>query len=227
MDLQAQRAFYDEIRPILEAEYGWPEWKPRHPAVDELVLTILSQNTNDTNSSAAYENLREVFPSWAQVRDVDAEEIAEAIKVAGLSNQKAPRIQNALRTITQERGELSLDFLAEMSVEDAKKWLKDLKGVGPKTAAIVLLFSLGMPAFPVDTHIYRVTRRIGLIAEDISYEKAHDLLEEIVPEEHYFPFHIDLIRHGRALCHARSPECERCPLQNHCEYYALEAAQES
>jgi endonuclease-3 len=147
------------------------------------------------------------------------EAVREAIGPAGLSHIKAPRIQEALRFITGQRGGLSLDFLKELPVEEAKAWLTQIKGIGPKTAAIVLLFSLDMPAFPVDTHVHRVSGRLGLIGPKVSAEQAHAILEDLLPAELYFPFHLNVIRHGREICHARNPRCEICPLQNMCDYY--------
>jgi hypothetical protein len=131
----------------------------------------------------------------------------EAIRTAGLANQKGPRIQNALRIITEQQGELSLDFLADMEIEEARKWLTSIKGVGPKTAAIVLCFALGKPAFPVDTHVHRVTRRLGLISPKTPREQAHTLLEELLPMEIYYPFHMNLIPHGRQVCKSQQPRC--------------------
>ncbi|MGD8996518.1 MAG: endonuclease III [Anaerolineae bacterium] len=202
---------------LLDA-YGHHRWHPRDP-VATLVKTILSQNTNDVNRDTASKRLQERFPTWEMVRDAPEEELVEAIRPAGLGPTKAPRIQAALRTITGREGAITLDFLRHMSTEEAREWLIDLPGVGPKTAAIVLCFALGKPAFPVDTHVHRVSRRLGLIPEGTSREKAHDVLEEIVPEELYYPFHLNLIAHGRAICHARTPECERCMLREDCEYH--------
>lgn len=206
------------IHNLLLAEYGDHAWHPSDP-VAALVNTILSQNTNDRNRDRAFARLRERFPTWEAVRDAPGNELVEAIRPAGLAPTKGPRIQEALRRITEERGEIELAFLSAMGLEQARAWLLDIPGVGPKTAAIVLLFALGMPAFPVDTHIHRVTRRLGLIPEKSSREQAHKLLERIVPAEIYYPFHINLIEHGRAVCHARSPECERCVLQEHCNSF--------
>jgi endonuclease-3 len=203
----------------LVEEYGEPRRENPSPPLDALVGTILSQNTNDVNRDRAFSRLRERFSDWDQVRDAPVDEIVEAIRPAGLANQKGPRIKGALERITEEQGELSLDFLAELPLGEAREWLMDLKGVGPKTAAIVLLFSLGRPAFPVDTHVHRVTRRLGLIGDQVSAEKAHDLLESQMPVEWYYPFHLNLIRHGREICHARNPECERCFLKDVCDYY--------
>lgn len=205
------------IHDLLSTEYGDHPWHPSDP-VATLVLTILSQNTNDVNRDRAYERLRERFPAWEEVQDAPEKELAETIRPAGLAPTKAPRIQGALRRITEERGEIELQFLEEMGLEGARAWLLAIPGVGPKTAAIVLLFALGMPAFPVDTHVHRVTRRMGLIPEKSSREKAHTLLETLVPSEIYYSFHLNLIEHGRAVCHARNPECARCVLQSHCAY---------
>ena len=207
------------IHNLLLAEYGDHPWHPRDP-VATLVSTILSQNTNDVNRDQAFERLRARFPTWEKVRDAGLEELVEAVRPAGLAPTKAPRIQEALHRITGERGELSLGFLADLPLEEARAWLLGISGVGPKTAAIVLLFALGKPAFPVDTHVHRVAWRLGLIPDRISREKAHELLEAHVPPEIYYTFHLNLIAHGRAICHARTPECARCILQDHCAYYA-------
>jgi endonuclease-3 len=194
--------------------------------ISELVSTILSQNTNDVNRDRAFGRLRERFPTWEAVRDADLEEVKEAIQVAGLANHKAPAIQRALRYVTEQRGELSLDHLRELPVSDAKAWLTEIKGVGPKTAAIVLLFSLGRPAFPVDTHVHRVTGRLGLIGPKVNREQAHEILETLLPEELYYAFHLNVIRHGREICGARNPRCESCPLQSLCQYYDPLGSQE-
>lgn len=163
--------------------------------------------------------MRERFPTWEAVRDADVRQIREAIRPAGLSEVKAPRIKQALRRVTEQAGELSLRFLNDMSVEEAKAWLTGIKGVGPKTAAIVLLFSFGRPAFPVDTHIHRVSRRLGLIGPRVSREQAHAILEKLVPQRLYYPFHINVIHHGREICRPQ-PRCEVCPLRDLCCYYA-------
>jgi endonuclease-3 len=215
-DSQARTA---EVHQRLLDTYGEPTWRPHLDPVSELVSTILSQNTNDTNRDVAYDQLRAKFATWEEVRDADVDQVIEAIRPAGLANQKGPRIQNALKLITQERGELELDFLAEWPVDEAKEWLSSIKGVGPKTAAIVLLFSLGRPAFPVDTHVHRVTQRLGLIGPKVSREKAHDELERLVPSDEYYAFHLNLIRHGRQVCTSRKPDCPACVLRDLCDYY--------
>lgn len=208
-----------KVHQRLLQTYGEPTWRPHMDAVSELVSTILSQNTNDVNRDVAFDRLRSRMPTWEEVRDAEAEAVIEAIRPAGLANQKGPRIQEALRFITQDRGELDLDFLAERPVEEAKDWLCSMTGVGPKTAAIVLLFALGRPAFPVDTHVHRVTKRLGLIGSKVTREKAHIELEKLVPEQDYYPFHLNLIRHGRQVCSSRKPRCSDCSLQDLCSYY--------
>ncbi len=195
---------------------------PHHAHLDpvsELACTIISQNTNDKLRDQAYRTLRRRFPTWEEVRDAPVQEVIDAIKIAGLGQTKGPRMQEALRHITAERGMLELDFLREMGVEKARAWLTAMDGIGPKTAAIVLLFSLGMPAFPVDTHVHRVSRRLGLIPPPASREKAHELLEAMLPPETYYAFHLNLIRHGREVCQARKPRCELCTLRDLCDYY--------
>ena len=209
-----------EVHRRLLAFYGTPEWRSPLPALDELVSTILSQNTNDRNRDLAYNALRAALPTWEQVRDADPRQVIEAVRIAGLANQKGPRIQAVLRQITAERGKLDLSFLAEWPAEEALAWLTRFNGVGPKTAAIVLVFSLGKPAFPVDTHIYRVSGRIGLRPEKMSVEDAHIYLAAQFPPEEYGPAHLNLIRLGREICHARKPDCAKCPLTDVCAYYA-------
>ena len=205
------------VRRLL-AFYGEPTWRNPLPPLDELVSTILSQNTNDRNRDQAFNRLREALPTWEQVRDAPVERVIDAIRVAGLGNQKGPRIQAVLQQITEERGSLDLSFLAEMPMEEARQWLLHFKGVGRKTAAIVLQFSLGRPAFPVDTHIYRVSGRLGLLPQGISLEQAHNLLEASMAPADYYAAHLNLIRLGREICHARNPECGQCPLNDICEY---------
>jgi len=200
--------------------YGQPEWRAPMPPLDELVCTILSQNTNDTNRDKAYRALRERYPTWEAVRDAPEAEVIETIRVAGLANQKGPRIQNVLRQISAERGGLSLDFLHSWPPERVHAWLTGFKGVGPKTAAIVMCFSLNMPALPVDTHVYRVSGRLGLRPARMSVEKAHQHLAAQLPPATYYAAHLNFIRLGREICKARHPECARCPLNDLCPYAA-------
>jgi endonuclease-3 len=202
---------------LIEA-FGEPIWRTPLPAIDELVSTILSQNTNDVNRDRGFHALRAKFPTWEEVRDANPQEVIEAIRPAGLANQKGPRIQQVLRSITEERGSLNLDFLAGLPLEEARSWLTKFNGVGPKTAAIVLCFSLNMPAFPVDTHIYRVSGRIGLRPEKMTVEQAHPHLESVFPPETYYAVHLNLIRLGREVCGARKPNCAGCPIRKLCDY---------
>jgi endonuclease III len=207
------------IHQKLRARYGDPTQHGDNEPLATLVNTILSQNTNDRNRDLAFAALRAQFPTWEAVRDAPAGAVIDAIRPAGLAPTKGPNIQAALRQISVERGELSLEFLKTWPLEEARRWLTHLNGVGPKTAAIVLLFALERPAFPVDTHVHRVTKRLGLIPPGTSREKAHILLENLIPEALYYPVHLNLIEHGRQTCHARRPACEVCPLQNRCVYY--------
>ena len=212
----AERAI--KIHERLLEFYGEPIWRHPLPAIDELVSTILSQNTNDNNRDRAFHSLRAKFGTWEEVRDANPVDVVNAIRPAGLANQKGPRIQQVLRSITEERGNLDLSFLGDLSVEEGRAWLTRFNGVGPKTAAIVLCFSLGKPAFPVDTHIYRVTGRIGLRPERMTVEQAHPHLESLFPPETYYPAHLNIIRLGREICTARRPYCEKCPIVDLCDY---------
>ncbi|MGF1506566.1 MAG: endonuclease III domain-containing protein [Anaerolineae bacterium] len=217
--LDARREKYNAIREKLADLYGYPRWRQHYPPVDELVLTILSQNTSDHNSIRGFKNLKDRYDTWEKVRDAPREDLIEAIRTAGLAKQKSGFIQNALNQITEEQGAITLDFLNEMPVDEAKDWLTGIKGIGPKTASIVLLFSLNKPAFPVDTHIHRVSRRLGLIGPKVNREKAHEILEAIAPAEDYYPLHLQLIQHGREICGASNPKCGICPLQDDCDWF--------
>jgi endonuclease-3 len=207
------------VHETLLAHYGEPTWRNPLPAIDELVSTILSQNTNDINRDRAFELLRAALPTWEAVRDAPVEMVVNAIRPAGLANQKGPRIQQVLKAITEERGLLDLEFLATWPVEEARAWLTKFNGVGPKTAAIVLQFSLGIPAFPVDTHVYRVTGRLGLRPEKMNVEDAHRYFEALLPPSTYYAAHLNIIRHGREVCHAQNPKCGICVLRKQCDYY--------
>jgi endonuclease-3 len=218
-DFQRRAAKYPPVSKALYDVYGYPHWRQALPPLDELIDCILSQSTNDTNRDRAFAGLKAAFPDWESVMVAPTEAVINAIKPAGLANQKAPRIQGVLRRIFDERGELSIDFISELSVDEAKAWLTSLDGVGPKTAAIVLCFAFDRPAFPVDTHIHRVGQRIGFLPQGISADKAHPVMEAIVAPKDYYAFHLNLIWHGREICHARRPECERCPITAYCDYY--------
>lgn len=200
----------------LERAYGKPSWRPRYGPLDELIFTVLTQHTSDANAEIAFESLRTRFPTWTGVMEADSAAVAEAIRRGGLSNQKAPRIQGILREVLARRDNFDLRFLKTMPLTEAKAWLSSLPGVGPKTAAVVLAFALGMPAMPVDTHIFRVGRRLGLIPLDIAAEPAHDVMEGQVPPERVFDYHVLLITHGRRICKAQRPLCPECPLADLC-----------
>ena len=212
---QQAQAVYDRL---LDA-YGFPTWRPHLDPISEIVSTILSQNTTDINRDRAFDSLKKRYPTWEEVRHAPQAEIEEAIRTAGMARQRAPRIKNALDHIVEARGELSLDFLKDMPIEEAKAWLTGIKGIGPKTAAIVLLFSLGIPAFPVDTHVHRVTLRLGLAPPRTTAPRVQVLMEEIVDEDLYYPFHINIIAHGRRVCKAQRPRCNDCFLTDLCQYY--------
>jgi len=203
----------------LRQVYGVPQWGAPLSPVDELVCTILSQNTNDTNRDRAYQSLREKLPTWELVRDAPEDEVVAAIRTAGLANQKGRRIQTVLRGITKIRGVIDLDFLKDWSTEQAYGWLTQFPGVGPKTASIVLLFCFGRAVFPVDTHIYRVSGRLGLRPEAMSVEETHTHLGSLLPTEAFGAAHLNLIHLGREYCHPRQPACPTCPVQEWCTYY--------
>ena len=210
-----------EIMGRVEEAYGIPPWRPHREPVGELVLTILSQNTSDANSGRAFVRLLERFPTWEAVMEAPLPELIEAIQPGGLAPTKAPRIQAALRDIQERAGGFFLSFLADMPLDEARAWLRSIHGVGPKTVACVLLFSLGRPAMPVDTHVFRVAGRLGLIPARagkaaMTAEKAHGLLESIVPPEDFYSFHIGLIKHGRRTCTAQRPRCPACVLRDLC-----------
>lgn len=199
---------------LLADVYGEPQRRRYLPPVDQLVNTILSQQTTGANRERAFRTLKNRFVDWEAVMLAETADVKEAIAPAGLANQKAPRIQEALRTIMRERGEMNIDFLATLPVEEAKNWLTQIKGVGPKTASIILLFTFGLPAFPVDTHVHRLAKRLGFIGTKVTADKAHEILENVVEPDAYYAFHVNLIRHGREVCHARQPKCHVCVLQD-------------
>lgn len=206
------------VQERLRQRFGTPTWHVELPAVDELVCTILSQNTNDINRDKAFQELKARYSSWVAVRDADPAELQYVIRIAGLANQKGPNIQAALRDITAERGEIDLDWLKQKDPEEARRWLVNLRGVGPKTAAIVMVFALGMPAFPVDTHIYRVTGRIGLRPKELDITKTHAHMEQIADPAEFGSLHLNLIDLGREICQARKPKCAICPIVDLCQF---------
>ena len=212
--VRAQRA-QDVYRLLLE-HYGERMWEKRAEPMDELIYTVLSQHTSDLNTDRTFADLQATFPTWREVVDAPTEAIQEAIKRGGLSKIKAPRIQAILQEIERQRGEFSIDFLADIPFDEARRWLLTLPGVGEKTAACVLLFSLGRPALPVDTHVHRVSGRLGLITKKTNADKAHHALESLIDESQVYQFHVDLIEHGRKVCHARRPNCGECVLSEIC-----------
>lgn len=225
---EALNAKVTQVYELLVRTYGIPPWEPDGDALGGLIGTVLSQHTSDVNSERAYAQLVARFPTWEAVRDAPVDAVADAIRPGGLAQLKAERIRRILRILTERlHGEtLALTELRGLPLEDALGYLESLPGVGPKTAACVLLFSLGKPAFPVDTHVWRVTRRLGLIGPKVSADAAHSVLTRLIPPEWRHTMHVDLIRHGRQMCHAQRPSCERCPLRSECRYYWLSVAHE-
>jgi len=205
------RAIRDRLRQL----YGRPVNHPHGDPVHELVKTILSQNTSDTNRDAAYGRLRERFDTWEEVRDAPVSEVTEAIRGGGLSVTKAPRIQGALRSCGDP---IDLSWLRDAARDEALDFLTSLPGVGRKTAACVLLFSFGLPEIPVDTHVYRVGGRLGLIRDGASFDQAHDEVLRVIYPEDAYELHINLIRHGRAVCRPK-PRCDECALRRMCPYW--------
>ena len=209
-----QRA--QEVLSRLQAAYGRPRNTDRRPPLDELILTVLSQNTNDRNRDRAYALLRGRYPRWEDVLAATDRAVAGTIRAGGLANQKAARIRRILRQIQDERGELDLEFLRRWPLERTADYLRSFKGVGEKTVNCVLLFSLNKRAFPVDTHIHRLALRLGLAPQGSDAAEAHRRMHDLVPPRDYFPVHMNLIRHGREVCHARNPACGECLVLDLC-----------
>jgi endonuclease-3 len=205
-----------EIVGRLAPVYGRPVWRPHGDGMTELVLTILSQNTSDANSGRAFMRLVSRFPTWEELMRAPPDAIEREIRVGGLAATKAPRIKAVVEEVWRRLGSFDLSFLAGMPLAEAKAWLRTLPGVGPKTAACVLMFALGLPALPVDTHVERVAKRLGLVPASTAAAQAHDLLESLLAPEEVYPFHVTLINHGRGLCRAQRPLCADCPLADRC-----------
>jgi len=216
---EALRKRAAEVDQILTRVFGRQEPGGSEEPLDTLVETILSQNTTDVNSHKAFLALKRRYPKWESLLTERPSTVAGIIREGGLAMIKARRIIGALKFIKKERDRLDLEFLRGMSPSEADHWLAQMKGVGPKTRGIVLLFSLRMPAFPVDTHIHRVTKRIGLIGPKVSREDAQEVLASLVPQSEYYNFHINLIYHGRTVCVARNPKCAICKVSHLCNYY--------
>jgi endonuclease-3 len=231
---------------------GRPVWRPRLDPTSELVLTILSQNSADTNAEVAFAALRDAYPSapassnataapnalpgwggrglpdlpppnWSAVEAAPLAELIEVIRPGGLGPQKAPRIQAALRALQANGGSYSLEFLASMPPLEARDWLAAIPGIGKKTASVVLLFSFGVPLMPVDRHVHRVSQRIGLIPPKTDPDGAHDLYLAMLQPDRMYEAHVSLITHGRRTCHAQRPDCEHCPLAPRCRYFDRKA----
>ena len=227
----------------LASIYGQPQWERRWDPTSELVMTILTQNSADVNAEHAFEELRKAYPSllpaerhvpgpgwggvgmpegvppdWSQVDAAPLEELVEVIRPGGLPNQKAKGIKAALRAIHEARGDYALEFLGEMTALEARTWLTGIKGVGVKTASVVLLFSFGLPLMPVDRHVERVARRVGLLPPKANAEEAHDYFLAMLEPDEMHEAHVNLIRHGRLVCHSRNPAHDRCPLRDRCRF---------
>jgi endonuclease-3 len=206
----------EEVILLLEQEYGPRKWQPSKDPIDVLIGTILSQNTSDANSGRAFASLKASFDNLEALASAPVEHIARVIQSGGLSQIKAVRIKQVLEQIEKEQGRINLDSLKSMNMAEAEDYLMRLPGVGHKTARCVLLFSLGKPSLPVDTHVFRVAKRLGLIDSRASVEKAHSLLQEQIPHSKVYQFHIHMIEHGRRICHARQPRCNMCILRSAC-----------
>lgn len=203
------------VSDILEDLYGIPDRKPIKP-LDCLILTILSQNTTDTNRDNAYAELKRQFPTWQGVLDADTKDIANAIQCGGLQDQKSETIKSVLEWLNSEYSELNLDFICNESLDKAMDLLLQHKGIGIKTSSVTLAFGCGHDLFPVDTHILRISKRLGLIPMNSSANKAHKLLHSLIPEGKAYSLHLNLIKFGRKICKARKPKCKKCPLIEYC-----------
>ena len=208
----------EKIVAALEERFGVPKWPGPSDPLDALIQTMLSQNTNDTNSGRAYEQLRQRFPTWEDASVANVREIADAIRVGGLANLKAERIKGVLAWLERTHGALDLDFIRDRKPDEAIRILGSLKGVGIKTISVVLMFACGAEIFQVDTHIHRITRRLGLAPENASAEKVHEGMQDLVPKGKAYSFHMNLLKFGRTICHARNPRCDQCPLTEECVY---------
>jgi len=221
-DQRALALRFASITDDLDAAYGPFMLRPNGEPLDQVIATILSQHTSDTNTARSWRSLRERFATWDEVIAAPTGDVADAIRMGGLANQKAPRIQGVLEEVRERTGGFDLGFLAGLPIAEALAWLTSLHGVGPKTAACVLLFALGRPAQPVDTHVHRVTLRIGLVPPGTSPERSEHILEDLLGDnpQTTYAAHKGLIAHGRAICTARNPRCPICILKDRCDYYA-------
>lgn len=217
-EIAGKRRLFKFITQNLEATHGVPRNDTHQDPLDELIATILSQSTTNINSNRAFASLKARFTNWEQVRRARPATIASAIKSGGLANVKSLVIKNILNEILARQGNLDLSFLKTVPLEAARSFLLSLKGVGPKTAACVLLFSCNRPVFPMDTHIFRILRRIGILPEKINDKMAHRMIEKLIPAPKFYSLHINLITHGRRVCYPKPPKCEQCSLIEHCNF---------
>jgi len=217
-DFMSQKLHVNMITQRLETFYGEPQWPGRADPLDNLVLTILSQSTNDNNRDTAFRRLSTRFPTWLEVMNAPIDHIADAIRPAGLGNQKAARIKEILTWISQTYGALDLDFICDLDPEQVKTTFMQLKGIGIKTISVVLMISCGVDIFPVDTHVHRICRRLGLAPDNASAEKTHELMQPLVPTGKSYSLHMNLLKLGRNVCKAQNPRCESCPLADVCQY---------
>lgn len=208
-----------EVIEILEIQFGKPEWYARYEPMDELVCCILSQHSNDATSFPTFDRLKETYKEWDVIAHLPVGELADAIRKAGLANQKAKSIQGCLHEIKRRNGDYTLEPLRDMPMAEGRAWLESLPGVGPKTASIVLAMAMNKPAIPVDTHVFRVSWRLGLFEQRIGEAKAHDVLLDLVPTDLTYRFHVALIQHGRTTCKALKPKCDSCPVSVHCQWF--------
>ncbi len=217
-DVAEQRRQLNFISQNLEAMFGVPLNDSHEDPLDELINTILSQSTTNINSHRAFASLKQRFPDWEQARRAHTDSIASVIKAGGLANVKSVVIKNVLDEIKKRRGNFDLSFLKTAPIAEAREFLLSLKGVGPKTAACVLLFTCKRPVFPMDTHIFRIFRRVGLLPDKISDQLAHQKIENLLPPKKHYSLHINLITLGRRICHPKNPKCGQCPLSDHCDF---------
>lgn len=220
MSLSDLRKILLQIEERLRERFSFPK-REREDPIDVLIRTILSQNTSDANSHRAFANLKNRFPSWEALLKAPLEEIESAIRCGGISNIKARRIKEILKRIKEERGSLTLSFLKDLTIDEARNYLLSLPGVGDKTASCVILFSFAKPAFPVDTHIHRIINRLGILGNDLSPQEISQLIESNLPQGLFLSLHLNLIRLGREICRPRNPKCQICPLKEFCNYYAV------
>ncbi len=205
-----------DIVQRLENAFGEPQWPGKGDPLSDLILTVLSQSTNDNNRDVAFARLRQQFPEWRMVMQAPAEEIADAIRPAGLGNQKSVRIKNILQWIFDTYGSFDLSFLCDADPQEIIDTFMQLKGVGIKTISVVLMFSCGVDIFPVDTHVHRICKRLGLVPQNASAEKTHHLMQPQTPPGKSYSLHMNFLKLGRTICNARNPKCAQCPLQDIC-----------